>query len=160
MKIESERLENIVWNILLKIIEVYHEKETATQSKQAQILSAISKIRQEKRFIEIKVEHCRSNRLELYHQWKEGGITKEEYIIEKNKSSAKEVEYEKKLAQLNQRLSDTVSIQEHLEQKNKLAAFTGVQCLTKELADELIELIEVYHNDKIEIKWKMKDIME
>lgn len=160
MKIESERLENIVWNILLKIIKVYHEKETATQSKQAQILPAISKIRQEKRFIEIKMEHCRSNRLELYHQWKEREITREEYIIRKNESSAKEVEYEKELAQLNQRLSDTVSIQEYLEPKNKPAAFTGVQSLTKELADELIEQIEVYSNDMIKIKWKMKDIME
>lgn len=159
-KIESELLENIVWNILLKMIEVYHEKETATQSKQAQVMSTVSKIREKKRFTEIKIEHCRSSRLELYHQWKEGGITKEEYIIRKNESNKREAEYEKELAQLKQRLSDTISIQGHLEQKDKLAAFTGAQSLTKELTDELIELIEVYRNNKIEIKWKMKDIME
>lgn len=123
-------------------------------------MSTVSKIREKKRFTEIKIEHCRSSRLELYHQWKEGGITKEEYIIRKNESNKREAEYEKELAQLKQRLSDTISIQGHLEQKDKLAAFTGAQSLTKELTDELIELIEVYRNNKIEIKWKMKDIME
>ena len=44
--------------------------------------------------------------------------------------------------------------------KSGLAMFVGVQNLTKELADELIERIEVYDSGRVEIKWKIKDVME
>ena len=38
--------------------------------------------------------------------------------------------------------------------------FVGVENFTKELADELIERIEVYDNGSVEIKWKIKHVME
>lgn len=160
MRIESELLENTVWNVLQKFMEVYYEKENIKQEERVQILSVVSEIKEERRLLEIKTEHCRIERLELYHQWKERQITKEEFITRKDESSEREAEYGKELEQLNQRLSDTVSIQEQLEQKSGLAVFAGAQSLTKELVDELIERIEVYSDDRIEIKWKMKDVME
>ena len=160
MRIDSNLMENIVWDILQKMIEVCHEKEKVMQGEQMQILSAISGIQEKKRALEIKTEHCRISRLELYHQWKEGKITKEEYITRKRESSSDEAEYQKELEQLSQRLSDILSLQKQIEQKSGLAMFVGVENFTKELADELIERIEVYDNGRVEIKWKIKDVME
>lgn len=160
MRIDSNLMENIVWDILQKMIEVCHEKEKVMQGEQMQILSAISGIQEKKRALEIRTEHCRISRLELYHQWKEGKITKEEYITRKKESSSDEAEYQKELEQLSQRLSDILSLQKQIEQKSGLAMFVGVQNLTKELSDELIERIEVYDNGRVEIKWKIKDVME
>ena len=160
IRIDSDLMENIVWDILQKMIEVCHEKEKVMQGEQMQILSAISGIQEKKRALEIRTEHCRISRLELYHQWKEGKITKEEYITRKRESSSDEAEYQKELEQLSQRLSDILSLQKQIEQKSGLAMFVGVQNLTKELADELIERIEVYDNGRVEIKWKIKDVME
>ena len=57
-------------------------------------------------------------------------------------------------------MSDRVSVQKQMEQKSGLTMLAGVQNLTKELADELIERIEVYDDGRVEIKWKIKDIME
>ena len=106
------------------------------------------------------VQTCALPILELYHQWKEGKITKEEYITRKRESSSDEAEYQKELEQLSQRLSDILSLQKQIEQKSGLAMFVGVENFTKELADELIERIEVYDNGRVEIKWKIKDVME
>ncbi|MCI8978984.1 MAG: hypothetical protein HFI99_18765 [Lachnospiraceae bacterium] len=34
--------------------------------------------------MEVQAEHCKTNRLDLYYQWKEGRIVKEEYAIRKD----------------------------------------------------------------------------
>lgn len=94
-----------------KLAEAYHEEEKACQSKKVHILLAVSKMKERKRILEIQAEHCKTNRLDLYYQWKEGRIVKEEYSIRKDE-------------------------------------------LTKELVDELIERIDVYGDDRVEIKWK------
>ena len=52
--------------------EAYHEEEKACQSKKVQILSAVSKMKERKRSLEIQAEHCKTNRLDLYYQWKDG----------------------------------------------------------------------------------------
>jgi len=160
IRIESELLEHIVWDILQKMIVVCCEKEKAMQGERIEILSAISGIQEKKRILEIKTKHCRISRLELYHQWKDGKITKEEYIKGKEERNSEESEYQKELEQLSRCLSDRVSVQKQMEQKSGLTMLAGVQNLTKELADELIERIEVYDDGRVEIKWKIKDIME
>ena len=37
---------------------------------------------------------------------------------------------------------------------------SGAECLTKELVNELIERMEVYAEDRVEIRGKMKDFVE
>ena len=47
-----------------------------------------------------------------------------------------------------------------LEQTDSLAVLSGEECLAKELMDELIEREEVYAEDRVEIRWKMKGFVE
>lgn len=103
LKIGLELLEKTVWGALQKLAEAYHEEEKAYQNKKAQILSAFSKMKERKRILEIQADHCKTNQLDLYYQWKKGRIAKEKYAIRK---------------------------------------------------DELIERIDVYGDDRVEIKWK------
>lgn len=63
--------------MLQKLAEVYHEEEKSCQSKKMQILSAVSKMKERKKILEMQAEHCKSSRLDLYYQWKEGRIAKE-----------------------------------------------------------------------------------
>ncbi len=70
-------------------------------NKIRQVLSAIVKAQEEKRTLEIKMEHCKVSRLELYHQWKEKLLTKEDYIARKEELAVHEVEYREKLELLN-----------------------------------------------------------
>lgn len=45
-------------------------------------------------------------------------------------------------------------VQNSLEEKMGMVALLDAEGLTKELVDELIERIDVYGDDRVEIKWK------
>lgn len=156
-KIKVEPLEETVGDVLQKLVETSQEQKELYENERRQVLSAIDKAQDEKRIVEMKMEHCRLSRLELYRQWKEELLTKEEYVVRKKGLTTQEAEYQKKLEQLNQRLAERVSIQEKEDQKNELAAL-ATQGLTKELVDELIEWVKVYGDGKIEIKWRFRNI--
>ena len=110
--------------------------------------------------LETKIERCRLCRMELYDQWKEGMISKEEYIRKKEGVNEKETGYRNEAEQLDQDLANLASRQETLEQTDSLAILSGAECLTKELADEVIERVKVYAEDRVEIRWKMKGFVE
>lgn len=153
-KIKVTLLEATVWNVLQKLMEVYQKQAKRYQNERTQVLSAIAKAQEEKRTLEMKMEHCRVSRLELYHQWKEELLTKEEYIVRKEEFTVQEMEYQEKLELINQHLAESVSVQENENQKKGLAVLAETQGLTKGLVDELIERVEVYSDGKIEIKWR------
>ena len=156
-KIKVESLEATVWGVLQKLIEIGKEQVQPHQDEGTQILEVIGRTQEEKRILEMKMEHCRVGRLELYHQWKEELLTKEEYIIRKEDLNVLESGYQEKLELLSQRLAKSVSVQKKAEQGVELVALAEAQGLTKVLADELIERVEVYSADRIEIKWRFSD---
>ncbi len=51
-------------------------------------------------------------------------------------------------------MAETVLVQNSLEEKMGMVALLDAEGLTKELVDELIERIDVYGDDRVEIKWK------
>lgn len=154
LKIGLEPLEKAVWGVLQKLAEAYHEEEKACQSKKVQILSAVSKMKERKRILEIQAEHCKTSRLDLYYQWKEGRIAKEEYTIRKDELTKQEAESRQELGLLEQQMAENILVQNSLEEKMGMAALLDAEGLTKELVDELIERIDVYGDDRVEIKWK------
>ena len=42
----------------------------------------------------------------------------------------------------------------HLEEKMGMTAMLDMEGMTKDLVDDLIEKIDVYGDDRVEIKWK------
>ncbi len=111
-------------------------------------------MREQKRILEIQAEHCKSSRLDLYYQWKKGQLTKEGYAAKKEELTKKEAESKRELEILEQQMAVTAFVTEALEEKMGIMAVLDAEGLTKELVDELIERIEVYGEDRIEIKWK------
>ena len=154
LKIGLEPLEKTVWNVLQKLAEAYQEEEKECQSKKVQILSAVSKMKEKKRILEIQAEHCKASRLDLYYQWKEGGIAKEEYTLRKDELTKREAESKRELELLDQQMAESVLVQNSLEEKMGRAAMLDAEGLTKDLVIELIERIDVYGADRVEIKWK------
>lgn len=154
LKIGLELLEKTVWRVLQKLAEAYHEEEGAHQSKKVQILSAVSRMKEQKRILEIQAEHCKGSRLDLYYQWKKGQLTKEGYSAKKEELTKKEAESKRELEILEQQMTETALVTEALEEKMGIMAMLDAEGLTKELVDELIERIDVYGEDRVEIKWK------
>lgn len=159
MKIQTSVLEKIVLDILKKLTEASSEKERAIQSTQNKILSDLSKIKEEKRIIEMKAGYCKTSRLNLYHKWKEGSLKKEEYLVQKEELAELEAECWKKLNILDKKLNDTP-----LGKCDRIPGLSGEEfpenlILTKALADTLIERIDVYGANRIEVTWKFRDIL-
>ena len=150
-----ELLKDTIWNIIQKIAEAYREQDVLQQGRKKQIQSAHSAAKEKKQILETKIENCRLCRIELYDQWKEEVLSREEYIRKKEEASAREAGYRGELEQLNQVIQNLVSEQEALEQTDGMAVLLGTESLTKELVDELIERVEVYAEDRVEIKWKI-----
>ncbi len=65
-----------------------------------------------------------------------------------------EAESKRELEILEQQMAETALVTEALEEKMGIMAVLDAEGLTKELVDELIERIEVYGKDRVEIKWK------
>lgn len=159
IKIQTSVLDKCVLDVLKKLIEASSKKGKTLQGAQKQIVSELSKTKEEKRILEMKAGYCKTSRLNLYHQWKEGSIKKEEYLIQKKELSEQETECRQKLDVLNKKLSDAL-----LEQSNTIPGVDGKNylenlILTKELADALIEQIDVYEADRIEVTWKFRNII-
>ncbi len=107
--------------------------------------------------MEIQAEHCKASRLDLYYQWKKGQLTKEGYAAKKGELTKKEAESKRKLEILEQQMTGVALMTEALEERMGIAAMLDAEGLTKELVDELIERIEVYGENRVEIKWKFYD---
>lgn len=159
MKIPTSELEKNILKIIIKLMETSSDKQKSVQGTQNQIASELSKAREEKRILEMRAGYWKTSRLNLYQQWKEGKIKKEEYLTQKEELSEREAKCRQKLDTLNKKLRGASFDQIYAVEGLDHASLTKNLTLTKELADALIERIEVYEADRIEVKWKFRDIV-
>lgn len=60
------------------------------------------------------------------------------------------------MLKLDERLGKLITEQEKKPECH-LQIYSGIQSLTKESVDELIERIDVYDGDRVEVNWKFQD---
>lgn len=154
LSVKTEVLEKAVLGVIHKYMKLYLEEENKRQKvylgRQAELL----KVNEEKRLLEMKLGNCKANRLNLYWQWKEEVISKEEYLLKRREYEEQENESCEKLEKVNSRITELQSgLNREGEQRSGLCF--REQTLTRELTDALIERIDVYASDKIEIHWKV-----
>lgn len=154
LRILVQVLEDTVRSVLQTYVEIYENGI----DKSEQLQSAIAGSERQKRMIEKAIKHCKEMQVKAYCQWKDGKKGMEEYISEKEGVQRNENEYLKQLERLNRKIAVMVSSYEEYEcgRKSGQAFFSNGQILTKELVDEMIERIEVFSNDRIEIQWKFQ----
>lgn len=157
LKVETGILEEVVLDVLKKMISVQSRQKEKQKSERVRCLSEIRKAREEKCILEMKAEHCRSSRLMLYRQWKEQQIMKEEYISKRDAFSKQEAECQAKIQNLNERMERLSGGQTERASAYCFQEYGTVETLTKELVDNLIERIDVYDRDRVEITWKFCD---
>ena len=156
IQIERESLENMVRHTLQKLAEIYCEQEKRNQDKNLRTLDLLSKLKEKIRLLEIQVDYCKTSRLDLYHQWKDGKLEKSEYLQRKDELTRKETEYREELNTEKEKLETLNRAKQMRDSSSVPALITEKIELTKELADELIERVEVYGADRVEIIWKFK----
>ena len=119
-------------------------------------MDLLSKLKEKIRLLEIQVDYCKTSRLDLYHQWKDGKLEKSEYLQRKDELTRKETEYREELNTEKEKLETLNRAKQIRDSSSVPALITEKIELTKELADELIERVEVYGADRVEIIWKFK----
>ncbi len=157
LRIKVQILEDAVLEILEKLVSLQREAELKREENRCRAISDIMKIREEKRILEMKMEHCKASRLNLYRQWKEQQITKDEYIGKRDGYTEQEERHLVRMQKLDERLGQLIAEQEEKKPDCDLQIYSGIQSLTKELVDELIERIDVYDGDRVEVTWKFQD---
>lgn len=155
-QIDQEPLENMVQHTLQKLSETYCEQERANQNENMQILKLISKLKEQIRFLEIQADYCKTSRLELYYQWKKGTLEKSEYFLKKDGLTRKEAGYHEELDAEKEKLENLSRAKQINDLDITSTLFTEKIELTKELVDELMERVEVYSDNRVEILWKFK----
>ncbi len=93
-------------------------------------------MKERRRVLEIQSEHCKNSRLDLYYQWKNGQLTKEEYAAKKKELTKKEVESKRELEILDQKMAEIALMTEALEEKMGMVVMLEAEGLTKDLVDE------------------------
>ena len=153
LRIRAQDLENVVLKVLEKLVSI--QGEINREENRSGAISETVKVREEKRILEMKIEHCKTSRLNLYRQWKEQMFTKDEYIRKRDEYTKQEERHQVRVQELDERLEQLIAEQEE-KPTCDLQVYGGIQSLTKELADELIERIDVYDWDRVEVTWKFE----
>lgn len=156
LRIRVQDLEDTVLEILEKLVSIQSEAEVKREENRCRAISEITKIKEETRILEMKMEHCKTSRLNLYRQWKEQQITKDEYIWKRDEYTGQSERHQVRMQKLDERLGQLMAEQEEKHDCD-LQVYSGIQSLTKELANELIERVDVYDGDRMEVNWKFQD---
>ena len=105
-------------------------------------------------------EKCRRMMLDLYPDWKSGMITREEYLHLK-------ADFQEKLTEIDQtisRLEKKAEADPQADGKNDFVEsflrYQNIPCLTRPMVLELVESIQVFEGDKIQINLKFQDAWE
>lgn len=156
-KYKQKELEELVL-VMIKQQAALAE-DTLKQLKRANQTLNIPKLRYRKKQYEKKLALSKQEKMELYEQYVEEQITRQEFVARKQKYIEKEGKYLDKIQELQNRILEG----EEQKKKEKSEGFHIFQKyreldeLSYEILHELIEVIYFYDPEHIEIVWNYRD---
>ena len=99
---------------------------------------------------------CKNRKSDCYDQYINERITREEYLQYRKSVVEKQEELEQTITQLEERILEEKKRQKEHSNAENLNDYLLVEHLTREMVEELIESVYVYHNYSIHIQWKFK----
>ncbi len=160
LRINAQILEGVVWEVVQRMVSVCWESKTNPKDHKSEkiqeSMTELGKLKGEQRILEMRAEHYKSSRFILYRQWKEGRITKEDYLEKRDEYTGQESDCRAKLRILEERKAVLLINGKKSDTDDCPEGCYHFMALTKELADELIERIDVYGADRVEVGWKFR----
>lgn len=144
--------------ILLAIkqqIKLLIEEETISQSTKNKMVSFTDQ--EEEETLRKTKEHMKKIWLPLYEQYKDGKLSREDFLAKK-KSYEQEVEkLELRLEELKKKREASMAASEQLKKvEPSFFRYMDQMTLTEEMKEQFIEKVIVYSKDRIEICWKFE----
>lgn len=95
--------------------------------------------------------------MSLYEQYRDGILSREDFLARKKKYDAEAAELEQRLDELQsgRKEQNETSCQEKM-QASQLICYAEQMELTEEIREKLIDKVKVYSNNRIEIYWKFE----
>ena len=107
------------------------------------------------------ISQWKDTKVNLYGQYKDGKITKEDYIAEMEKGKAKFLELEQDKEEAQKELDAVIKTETSEEiQEEELSGLSVLEAFDKEKIQILVEKVFVYGSDAIEIVWKTSNPFE
>ncbi len=107
------------------------------------------------------ISQWKDTKVNLYGQYKDGKITKEDYITEMEKGKVKLLELEQDKEEAQKELDAVMKMEASEEiQEEELSGLSVLETFDKEKIQILVEKIFVYGSDAIEIVWKTSNPFE
>lgn len=160
LRINVEDLNQIILESLWKLMAVVRENEYNEGADRKKALSILFQLKEEKRLLGMRLERYRSDKLCAYSEYKSGAQTKDEFLLNQQKIDALLKKYTKNQQMVEQKMEALMT--EHLE-KSESSIVEHYSCtteLTRLLVEELIDRIDIYASDRVEIKWKYREEFE
>ena len=108
--------------------------------------------------MEAEGKRLSSKKLRLYEDYRSGRLTKEQYLKEYENTASRILEIEKRVPELK---DEVVQIKERIlqmkEREAELEGLASLETFDKGKLLTVIESVQVYSEERIEIVWKMDD---
>ena len=154
LTITVQELCDIIYDILLKQAEIIFAMKETTDISHLQF-----DLKRQDSY-SIQIDDMKKQKVRLYENLMLKEISLDEYKKKKAIIDAKLTDITNTFNTIAQNNKNTLSTKEEKEKRLLLAEkITAQKSLTKELVDLLIEKVNVYPNNQIEILWKSKDFI-
>jgi site-specific DNA recombinase len=153
-RVDVETLEGVVLKDLNQMKLIYIQRQEDNAKIRTKKLSSLSKMKEERRMLQLHVERCKSEKLLSYKQYKDGG-TIEKYREKQNKLDQEQKQYARQLEKLETTMEELSK--DKTSDASEIAVLRDSEQileLNRELVQELIDHIEVFDYNRLEIYWK------
>lgn len=154
LHVDRERLEKTV----LSCTRAMAEMVSAEAARKKKEWSQAAVIQDEMRRLESEEKRLSSRKLRLYEDYRSGAITKEKYRKEYKNTTSRILEIEKRLSELKDEVSQVKEQMLHLKEREpELESLLSLETFDKDKLVTVIDSVQVYSEERIEIVWKMND---
>ena len=150
--VNREKLENVILSCTRTMAGIVAD-EAARKKKELQNSSVIEG---EIRMMEAEKTRMSGRKLRIYEDYRSGRLTKEQYRKEYEAVASRIQEIEKRIPEQKDEIAQMKERLLHMEeQEAKLEVLEALQTFDKEKLGIVIDSVQVYSEDRIEIVWKM-----
>ena len=152
--VDRERLENAV----LSCTRTMAGMVAAEMSRKKKEWSKTAAIEEETGKLEVEKKRLSSRKLRLYEDYRSGRIMKEQYQKEYENTASRILEIEKRIPELKEEIMKVREQMLHMKEREaELEGLALLNSFDKGKLAIVIDSVQVYSEERIEIVWKMDD---
>lgn len=154
LHVDKERLENAI----LSCARTMAGMVSAEAARKKKELSQTVSIEEEIRKLEAEGKRLSARKLRLYEDYRSGNITKDKYRKEYGTAASRILEIEKRIPELKDEVIRAREQALHMEEREaELEGLASLETFDKGKLATVIDSVQVYSEERIEIVWKTDD---